>query len=127
MPHTWCGSDFINAVRSMFVYESEYDSSIIIGSALYQDWIDSPDGMLIENLPTYYGEISYSIKKEDEKYFFSIYGDIELPRGGIKIKNFNGWKLPEKVFINGKETKEFSGKEIVVSEFPAQVEVYYSK
>ena len=55
------------------------DSSLVIGAALYQDWIDSPDGMSVENLPTYYGEISYSIKKEEDKYFFSIYGDIKLP------------------------------------------------
>ncbi|HSW55004.1 MAG TPA: discoidin domain-containing protein, partial [Ignavibacteriaceae bacterium] len=58
MPHTWVGSDFINAVRSMFVYESasggEYDSSLVLAAALYQDWIDSPNGMSVENLPTYY-------------------------------------------------------------------------
>ncbi|MBK7095194.1 MAG: discoidin domain-containing protein [Saprospiraceae bacterium] len=63
MPHTWCGSDFINAVRSMFVYENELDKSLVIASALYQDWIDSPEGMSVQNMPTYFGEISYSIKK----------------------------------------------------------------
>jgi hypothetical protein len=96
MPHTWVGSDFINAIRSMFVYENEYDSSLVLGAALYQDWIDSPDGMSVENLPTYYGELSYSIKKENDEYHFSIYGDVKLPKGGIKIKNFNGSKLPSK-------------------------------
>jgi hypothetical protein len=127
MPHTWVGSDFINAIRSMFVYESEYDSSIIIGSALYQDWIDSLDGMSVENLPTYYGEISYSIKKEENKYRFSIYGDIKLPAIGIKIKNFNGSKLPTKVLVNGKEINDFSEKEISVKEFPAEIVIYYQK
>ena len=72
---------------------------------MYQDWIDSPNGMSIENLPTYYGEISYSIKKENEKYIFSIYGDVKLPKNGIKIKNFNGSKLPVSVTVNGKENK----------------------
>ena len=65
MPHTWVGSDFINAIRSMFVYENEADESLVLASALYQDWIDSPTGMSIENLPTYYGELSYSIKKDN--------------------------------------------------------------
>ena len=78
MPHTWVGSDFINAVRSMFVYESapggEYDSSLVIGSALYEDWIDSPDGMSVENLPTYYGELSYSIKKNKNSYTLNYMG-----------------------------------------------------
>jgi hypothetical protein len=125
MPHTWCGSDFINSVRSMFAYENEYDQSLVLASALYQDWIDSPEGMSVENLPTYYGEISYSIKKENNAYHFSVSGELELPAGGIKIKNFNGLKVPARVTVNGKEEKNFSEKEIRVSEFPAAVVIYY--
>jgi len=125
MPHTWVGSDFINAIRSMFVYENEYDLSLVLGAALYQDWIDSPDGMSVENLPTYYGELSYSIKKENDEYHFSIYGDVKLPEGGIKIKNFNGSKLPSGVVVNGKAIKDFSEKEISVKEFPAELVITY--
>jgi hypothetical protein len=125
MPHTWVGSDFINAIRSMFVYENEYDQSLVLASALYQDWIDSPVGMSVEHLPTYYGEISYSIKRDGNKYHFSIYGDARLPASGIKIKNFNGSKLPVKVTINGTEKKDFSDREIPVTELPAEVVIYY--
>jgi hypothetical protein len=125
MPHTWVGSDFINAIRSMFVYENEYDQSLVLASALYQDWIDAPEGMSVENLPTYYGEISYSIKKENDRYLFSISGEAKLPSNGIKIKNFNGSKLPQKVMINGMESKKFTAKEIDVKELPAVVEIFY--
>jgi len=125
MPHTWVGSDFINAIRSMFVYENEYDQSLVLASALYQDWIDSLDGMSVVNLPTYYGEISYSIKKDNNKYLFSIFGNVKLPANGIKIKNFNGSKLPVKVTFNGDERKDFNEKEIWVKEFPAEVVIYY--
>jgi hypothetical protein len=125
MPHTWVGSDFINSVRSMFVYENEYDESLVLASALYQDWIDAPKGMSIENLPTYFGDISYSIKKEKDSYRFSIYGDAKPPANGIKIKNFNGSKLPKKVTINGVDSNLFSSKEIVVKAFPADVVIYY--
>ncbi len=127
IPHTWVGSDFINAVRSMFVYENEYDSSIVLAAALYQDWIDSPNGMSIENLPTYYGDISYSIIKENNKYTFSIYGDVDLPKNGIKIKNINGSKLPSIITVNGKEIKSFTENEIEVNEFPAIVVIDYGK
>jgi hypothetical protein len=125
MPHTWCGSDFINAVRSMFVYENEYDSSIVLAAALYKDWIDSPDGMSVENLPTYYGELSYSIRKETDEYHFSIYGDVNLPKGGIKIKNFNGSKLPQSVIINGRPSTGFTNNEIDINEFPAKIIITY--
>jgi hypothetical protein len=125
MPHTWCGSDFINSIRSMFVYENEFDQTLALASALYQDWIDTPDGMSVENLPTYYGEVSYSIKRDSDKYLFSIFGDLKLPAGGIRIKNFNGSKLPLRVTVNGVEAKDFSEKAITVREVPAEVVIYY--
>ena len=125
MPHTWCGSDFLNAIRAMFVYENEYDRSIVVGAALYQDWIDAPDGMSVEHLPTYYGDLSYSIKKEKNKYLFKVYGDIKMPDNGMKIRNFNGSAMPKKVMVNGIEIDGFSGKEIPVKAFPADVVIYY--
>lgn len=125
MPHTWVGSDFVNAIRSMFVYENEYDQSLVIASALYQDWIDAPEGMSVENLPTYYGDLSFSIKKEENHYIFKIFGDLELPSNGMEIRNFNGAKMPVRVMVNGKEIKEFAENKIKVMEFPADIEIYY--
>ncbi len=125
MPHTWVGSDFINAFRSMFVYENEYDQSLVLAAALYQDWIDAPQGMSVENLPTYYGDISYAIKKENNSYHFSVYGQVKLPDNGMKIKNFNHSQRPVKVSVNGNEIKEYSEKEIIIREFPAEVIIYY--
>jgi hypothetical protein len=126
MPHTWVGSDFINAFLAMFVYENEYDSSLVIGAALYQDWIDSPNGMSVENLLTQYGELSYSIQKEPgEKYNLKLYGNITLPPGGIILKNFNSKKLPSKVIINGRDSSNISENSIVIDQFPADVEIYY--
>ncbi|MCX6224907.1 MAG: coagulation factor 5/8 type domain-containing protein, partial [Bacteroidia bacterium] len=125
MPHTWVGSDFINAIRAMFVYENEYDQSIVLASALYQDWIDSPLGMSVENLPTYYGEISYAIRKDKNQYQFSISGEAKLPANGIKIRNFNGSKLPVRVTVNGIVIKDFNEKEISVASIPAEVVISY--
>jgi len=125
MPHTWCGSDFLNAIRSMFVYENEYDHSLVLASGLYQDWIDSPDGMSVMDLPTYYGDISYSIKKEANSYHFSISGYPDLPENGIRIRNFNGCRLPVKVIINGDESADFNEKQINVRTVPADVIIYY--
>lgn len=125
MPHTWVGSDFINAIRAMFVYENEYDSSLVIGAALYDEWINSENGMSVENLPTFYGDISYSIKKDNKKYLVNLYGGISLPPGKIILKNFNSSRLPIKVLINSKESKEFTRNSILINEFPAQVEIYY--
>lgn len=126
MPHTWVGSDFLNSIRTMFVYENDFDSSVVIGAGLYQDWIDSPDGISIKNLPTYSGDLSYSIKKSVHSYSIKICGEhFSIPSGKIIIKNFNGNKLPKSVFVNGKESKDFTNDKIVVKEFPAEIEINY--
>ena len=125
MPHTWCGSDFINAVRSMFVYENEYDHTLVLAAALYQDWIDAPGGMSVSNLPTCYGDISYSVIREGNTYRLLITGSPDLPEGGIRIRNFNGGAMPSGVTVNGIESAGFTGRDIVVMEVPAEVIIRY--
>jgi len=125
MPHTWVGSDFINAVRSKFVFEDELHGTLNLGAGLRQDWIDYPKGISLENLPTHFGEISYSVQKHNQSYTFYIDGEIQMPRNGIIIRNFNGSKMPARVTINGQETRNFSRNEIVVHVFPAEVVIYY--
>lgn len=125
MPHTWCGSDFLNSIRSMFVYENEYDQSLVIAPALYQDWIDSPDGMSVENLPTYYGDISYAIKKTGNHYKMFLSGNVTIPANGFKIKNFNGSKMPVSVSVNGEAIRDFTSREITVKTLPANLVIQY--
>lgn len=125
MPHTWVGSDFLNAIRSIFVYENEMDESLVLGAALYQDWIDAPNGMSVSNLPTYYGEVSFSIKKEANKYTFNIVGNLKLPKNGIKIQNFNQMKMPSKVLVDGKPINTYTNKVIQITKSPATVEIFY--
>jgi hypothetical protein len=59
MPHTWVGSDFINAIRAMFVYETDDDSGIVVGAGLKDEWVKH--GLSVERLPTHFGTLSYSI------------------------------------------------------------------
>lgn len=125
MPHTWVGSDFINAVRAMFVYENEFDTSLVIGAGLYKEWINSENGISVENLPTYYGNLSYSIKKLDDKFLLKLEGDLELPGGNIILRNFNSDLSPKSVLINGKSSNSFSNNSIMIDQFPAVVEINY--
>lgn len=125
MPHTWVGSDFINSMRAMFVYENEYDSTLVIGAGLKQEWIDSPEGMSIEKIPTYFGEISYSINRENDSYHVKLFGDAKIPSGGIVLKNFNNKLLPKKVSLNGKEMTSYSNNSIIIMSFPSELKIDY--
>ncbi|HMM11610.1 MAG TPA: hypothetical protein PKE03_05905, partial [Bacteroidales bacterium] len=125
MPHTWVGSDFINAIRSMFVYEDELDQSLVIASALPQDWIDYPEGIAVSNLPTYYGEISYSIVRQENTYIIRVEGDLNLPHNGMKIKNINKGKLPSAMRINGTIKPVSNDGVIQINRTPALIELTY--
>ncbi|HZW39400.1 MAG TPA: hypothetical protein VFF33_08890 [Ignavibacteriaceae bacterium] len=72
MPHTWCGSDFINSARTLFVYEDEFDSSLVIGAGLKKIWLDYEKGLSVKNLPTYYGLLSYTINKNGNDYIVDV-------------------------------------------------------
>lgn len=125
MPHTWVGSEFLNAARNMIVYENESDSSLVIGAGLYKEWIDSPMGVSIENLPTYYGNLSYSIKKESNNYKINIWGNLKIPSGKIILKNFNKGNNPLDIVINNKKSTDFFDNEIFIKDFPAEVNIKY--
>lgn len=125
MPHTWVGSDFINAFRNLFVYE-DFDKKLLrIGAGLKAEWIDDPNGILIENLPTYYGKLSYMIKKHDHSYRLKLYGDIKIPANGIAISCFSKPKFPKLVMVNGSNVDTFNENEIIVKEFPAEILVEF--
>ncbi len=37
MPHTWIGSDYLTVARSIFGYEREGDSSLVLGAGIVPD------------------------------------------------------------------------------------------
>ncbi len=126
MPHTWVGSDYISSLRSFFVYEDELDHSLVLGAGILREWLDSKEGISFNNLQTYYGAISYSIKKETEKAFnISVSGKTEIPEGGIVLKKFPLAETIKKVVVNGKELKPWSDGDIVIRELPATIKIIY--
>lgn len=124
MPHTWVGSDYINAARAFFLYEDDSNNSLVIGAGLPRDWLDSGEGIQIRNAPTYFGKINYTINKTGGFYKIQFSGDLEIPKGLIRVRNFEG-TMPKKVSINGKPAEDLTTAEIVVPAFPSTVVVEY--
>jgi hypothetical protein len=81
MPHTWIGAEYILAVRNLFVYEKE--DQLILGAGIPQDWVRSGHGVRVNTLPTYFGEISYSIRKTKEGLKAKVFGSAKPPQGFI--------------------------------------------
>lgn len=88
MPHTWCGSDFLNSVRTMLVYERVSDESLVVGAGVPWHWL--AEGGLEVRLPTWYGTIGYSLKLQkatdgSESIVWEGHGDA-TPPGGLELR-----------------------------------------
>ncbi len=92
MPHTWCGSDFIRSVRTMFVYEREQDESLVLAAGVADEWVAHSAGVEVRGLPTYYGNIDCTIKSTatadgGREVVVTVGGDVTVPPGGIVLKS----------------------------------------
>lgn len=84
MPHTWVASDFLNSVRSMFVYEDPATRGLVIGAGIRPQWLDG-EGVSIGKWPTEYGILSYTAKRVGPKIRLEYEFSQPLPPGGIFI------------------------------------------
>lgn len=132
MPHTWISAIFINAVRILFVFEE--NGKIILGSGIDGKWLSDNNGVSVENFPTYFGNISYTVKKNNGNLSIKIRGNAE-PEKGFEFR----LPFPEKdireVKINNKANNRFSKDsprlglggacKIYFDKLPADIEVRY--
>lgn len=123
MPHTWCGSDFIRSVRSMFVYERERDAALVLGAGIPEQWLEQPEGIGVKDLPTFYGLISYAIRKSGNTVQFEASGDLTVPSGGLIISSPLSKKI-KSLTVNGAANAS-RAPEVVIRRLPATVTFRY--
>ena len=122
MPHTWVGSDFINSVRTMFLYEEEQHDALVIGAGLRGEWIQDGEGVRVEGLPSYYGPVSYRYSREGSGCRIEIAGGLRLPPGGIEVVHHQtGRHL--KVTVNGRSWRDFDARAVRLHSLPAVIKV----
>ncbi len=119
MPHTWVASDFIRSIRSMFVYEREKDTSLVIGAGIPEDWLNETDSIEVKKLPTYYGSLTYSMKKVGENLVVEITGNIQIPPGKIILRSPLSNPIVS-IQIDGKPVRQ-TRRGIVIETLPATV------
>lgn len=128
MPHTWIGAICANFIRSLFVYER--DDTLYLAAGIDDNWLED-NQITVKNLPTYYGNISYSLKISLNKFMTFIFrknrytitcditGNISCPNDLIFVVPFNGDVLSAKV--NGRSVKVDETKKIKIKSIPAKI------
>ena len=111
MPHTWVGSDFVNAVRSMFVYELESESALVLAFGVPAGWIESKEGVAVEGFPTEYGNVSYVLKGDAKQTTLDFSSEFRLQPKKLILKT-SGARPIARVTLDEKEINTYSDGEV---------------
>ncbi len=125
MPHTWVGSSYVRAVRTMLAYERADDQALVLAAGVPSDWLATEPGVGVKRLPTYYGVLNYTLVRTGEHALYAkIGGDLNVPPGGIVVMP----PLPRPltaVTVNGVPVTDFAPDGVTVRIFPADVRLEY--
>jgi hypothetical protein len=119
-PHTWCGSDFMNSFRTIFVFEREQDESLVLLAGVPEAWVRD-QGVAFENLATPYGSISARVTRAARQFTIIVAGDVKPPRGGICVTCPSEQSI-KSVTVNGQPATITPKGEAIVRELPAKIE-----
>lgn len=125
MPHTWVGSDFINAFRSMLAYENDREGSMVIGAGLPLAWLLSDEGVRVRNLRTHFGPLTFSTTHDGRVVKVSIADGLRHPDGGLSFSPPNP-DLIAAARVDGRPASVAGGL-IRLEQTPATVEIEYRR
>lgn len=110
MPHSWVGAEFVRVLRNFLLYEEEQDHSLVLGSGIPADWVESAEGVRIEQLPTYYGPISYHLRRSaPDEWHWQITPAFQNPPNKLVLAPPLP-RQPHEVMVNGHPTGLVAGR-----------------
>ncbi len=123
MPHTWVASGLICTLRAMFLQEFARPAELELAGGIPPEW--SRQGVAIEDAPTWWGALSYSLKRQGNRIELKADGKCQPPKGFVV-------RLPEAepiqaVLLNGKVHPTWTQKEIRFQNLPAHLVIDYER
>jgi hypothetical protein len=123
MPHTWISSGFLNTIRAMFLYERDNDHALVLAAGIPEHWVAGGQEAGVSDAPTYWGTISYSMRKVEQTLHVSISGAAQPP-GGIVLESPLSSPL-RSASINGKQVPVLPANTVEVRKLPAEIVMVY--
>ncbi len=123
LPHTWCGSDFVNSMRMMFLHERDPDDALVLLAGVPADWV-SEEPVGFRNMPTYGGRVTCTLARPAgaaDKLAGHVDGTCPMPAGKIRLSVPGG--RAKSATVNDAAAKIDDEGRVVIQELPAEVEV----
>jgi hypothetical protein len=125
LPHTWISAEYMLSFASLFAYEHEADSSLVIGAGIPASWISSRRGIVVRGLGTWYGQLDLSMRL-GEDLVIELSGALRIPEGGFVLRPPVPGSI-RLVTINGKASHAFLGDEVRVKDFPGRIVISFER
>ncbi|MGC4013278.1 MAG: discoidin domain-containing protein [Luteolibacter sp.] len=103
IPHSWIGAEYVYGFASLFAYERASDDTLVLAAGLPLGWFDHGRNNGVENLATYYGRLTYSLRIAGGDWKLDIAALAIPPTGGIEIRLPKAPHL-KRIAINDKMT-----------------------
>jgi hypothetical protein len=124
MPHTWVGSDFVRSVLTMFAYERERDTTLVVAAGLPDAWVRDSAGIGVQGLRTYGGALSYTLRPSGKRIIAELSGPVDLSVWKIALASPLSRPL-KAVKVDGKAVRVPASGEVQIRALPAKVELTY--
>ena len=92
LPHTWIGSSYVHAVRTLLVAEREHPERLVVGSGIPLRWLDGGGEVKGRALPTWFGRLTVAMRREDAGGRPRAFVDLDaaqgfrIPAGGLRVE-----------------------------------------
>lgn len=125
LPHSWVGAEYVFAFLGLFAFERLNSNELVLAAGIPLSWLRD-EGVKVENLPTYFGQLSYSLARENENTLkFTITSSLERPPRSIILSPPPLGKISE-VQVNGEKLRSWDQKELRLDHLPSEVLIRYS-
>lgn len=124
MPHTWVGSEYINAVRSMFAAEHVDDATLVLAPGVPPAWL--PDGVRVGNMPTIFGSVTYNLQRSGAHVLLTVSGTVDPAVVRVLLPVSLGRERLLRADINGLVAQDEGGF-VRIPAFPATVRLTYAR
>lgn len=133
LPHTWIGSTYLHATRTLLAHENAADASLVLGAGVPLAWLEAGEEarpgeagpeVAVRGLSTHYGELSYRMRAPSAgRVVVDIDAGIRIPPGGLVVMAPFGTAV-RSAYVGGRDIRIRNGSVGVVS-LPARVEFEY--
>lgn len=118
MPHSYAASDFLDAFRSLFVYEDESAGDLVLAAGIPEGWVKGVSTEFAREAPTCWGPISYSLQGNVTQMSARVTGDARVP-GKIILKS-PFYRPIHEATVNGESCEPTNGG-VEIKALPADV------